>query len=77
MGFLTPLLRETEPALNLRIGASPSGEGEGGWERTSPIHQNIEDWRVCFPSWLAQSSAQQEAAASKVGRTTKSQQQWS
>lgn len=28
MGFLTPLLWETEPALSLRIGTSPSGEGE-------------------------------------------------
>lgn len=42
MGFLTPLLWETQPALNLRIGTSPSGEGEGGWVKTSPTHQNTD-----------------------------------
>lgn len=56
MGFLTPLLWETGPALNLRIGASLNGE-----VKSCPIHQDAEHWRVCFPPWLPQSSAQHPA----------------
>lgn len=44
MGFLTPLLWETEPALNLRIGTSASGEGED-----LPIHVRSGRLESLFP----------------------------
>lgn len=64
MSFLTPLLWETEPALNLRIGTSPSGEGE---DLPHP-HEEGKAGEFFPLLCLPQSSAHPKAAVSKVGR---------